>query len=53
LGRREEAEQELALASQDLAIAPSGAWVGTEAAGYHMHDRPLADALITFFQSRE
>lgn len=53
LGRSQEAEQELAMASHDLSIAPSGAWVGTEAAGYHMHDRPFADALITFFKSRE
>ncbi|CAL1151345.1 unnamed protein product [Cladocopium goreaui] len=53
LGRKEEAQEELALASQDLAIAPSGAWVGTEAAGYHMHDRPFADALVTFFKSLE
>ncbi|CAK8996436.1 Uncharacterized protein SCF082_LOCUS4790 [Durusdinium trenchii] len=53
LGRRAEADEELALASHDLAIAPSGAWVGTEAAGYHMHDRPLADALITFFKTVE
>jgi len=53
LGRNQEADEELALASHDLSIAPSGAWVGTEAAGYHMHDRPFADALVTFFKARE
>eukprot|EP00931_Biecheleriopsis_adriatica_P103185 TRINITY_DN78055_c0_g1_i1.p1 TRINITY_DN78055_c0_g1~~TRINITY_DN78055_c0_g1_i1.p1 ORF type:complete len:356 (+),score=66.60 TRINITY_DN78055_c0_g1_i1:116-1183(+) len=54
LGRIGEAEAELqALSSHDLSISPSGAWVGKEAAGYHMHDRPFADALIAFFKSRE
>eukprot|EP00933_Yihiella_yeosuensis_P071985 TRINITY_DN80254_c0_g1_i1.p1 TRINITY_DN80254_c0_g1~~TRINITY_DN80254_c0_g1_i1.p1 ORF type:complete len:371 (-),score=49.23 TRINITY_DN80254_c0_g1_i1:63-1175(-) len=55
-GRLREAEVELrALASQsdELSISASGAWVGTSAAGFHMHDRPFADALIAFFRSEQ
>ncbi|CAE8607551.1 unnamed protein product [Polarella glacialis] len=53
-GRMAESENELRqLASHDLSISPSGAWLGASAAGYHMHDRPFADALIEFFNSRQ
>merc|ERR1712194_569153 len=48
LGRRKEAAHEMqrGLARQFLNISSSGAWVGTNAAGYHMHDPPFAAALV-------
>merc|ERR1711990_812390 len=33
-------------------ISASGAWVGANAAGYHMHDAAFAAALVDFFNSR-
>jgi len=54
LGREAEAEAHLlkVAVDQDLSISSTGVWVGTNAAGYHMHDPQFAAALVDFFHSR-
>merc|ERR1739848_406843 len=45
-GRTAEASAELrGFHDTGLSISANGAWMGTSAAGYHMHDGPFADAL--------
>lgn len=53
-GRHQEAIEQLhAVQSHNFSITASGAWVGEEAAGYHMHDRTLSEALVAFFTARK
>lgn len=53
-GRDEEASIEMrrGFLMDGLNISKNGAWIGANAAGYHMHDKPFADALVKFFQTR-
>eukprot|EP00927_Polykrikos_kofoidii_P023844 TRINITY_DN21823_c0_g1_i1.p1 TRINITY_DN21823_c0_g1~~TRINITY_DN21823_c0_g1_i1.p1 ORF type:complete len:493 (-),score=68.78 TRINITY_DN21823_c0_g1_i1:71-1525(-) len=55
-GRRREAAAELREAAQQedsFSISASGVWVGTSAAGYHMHDVPFAEALVAFLRRQK
>eukprot|EP00747_Dinoflagellata_sp_TGD_P165373 gnl/TRDRNA2_/TRDRNA2_186560_c0_seq1.p1 gnl/TRDRNA2_/TRDRNA2_186560_c0~~gnl/TRDRNA2_/TRDRNA2_186560_c0_seq1.p1 ORF type:complete len:378 (+),score=54.74 gnl/TRDRNA2_/TRDRNA2_186560_c0_seq1:96-1136(+) len=53
-GRVAEAAAELrGFHDAGLSISSNGAWMGTSAAGYHMHDGPFADALAKLFRDQE
>jgi len=53
-GRDDEAAMEMqqGVLMDGLSISQNGAWVGTNAAGYHMHDKAFSDELVKFFQQR-
>jgi len=39
-------------AANDFSIAANGAWVGSAAEGYHMHDAPFSEALVELLRDR-
>merc|ERR1711924_581780 len=53
-GRHEEAVAEMSRGFnvEGLNISSSGAWIGANAAGYHMHDAAFAAALVQFFHAK-